>query len=336
MIRLFANATYDFLKLRRWTVWVAAAFSVPGLLLLLVRGVNYSIEFTGGTLIQLDSVQADAGRLRTALTAGGLQGADIQRFGGEGSFLIRARLSAEQAPSDAAAQETAAAVVRALEADLGAGQFQVVRTEAITPKVGRELQSKALIALLVSFVATLMYLAVRFEWRFGVAAVLTTAHDIIATIAYISYLNLEIALVVVAAVLTVVGYSLNDTIVIFDRVRENLKKYRRKNLSDILNLSINETLPRTVLTGGTTIATALVLSFFAGEVIRPFALVMTFGIIVGTVSSMFIASPLLLWIEQRWPGADAAGVRALGVSVPATPAAPPGPPREARKPQPAR
>jgi preprotein translocase subunit SecF len=336
MIRLFANAKYDFLKLRRWTLWVAGAFAIPGLLLLLVRGVNYSIEFTGGTLIQIDSVRGgDAGTLRAALSGAGIEGADIQRFGGEGSFQIRARLSATQERTEAAAQQTADAVVKALEGTLGAGQFLVVRTEAIGPKVGRELQSKALIALLVSFVATLMYLAVRFEWRFGVAAVLTTGHDILATLAFMSYLHLEIGLVVVAAVLTVVGYSLNDTIVIFDRVRENLRKYRRRGLADVLNLSINETLPRTILTGGTTIATALVLSFFAGEVIRPFALVMTFGIIVGTASSMFIASPLLLWIERRWPGTDAAGVRALGVAVPPTPA-PAAPARESRKPQPAR
>jgi preprotein translocase subunit SecF len=337
MIRLFANAKYDFLSLRRWTIWVAGAFAVPGLLLLLVRGVNYSIEFTGGTLIQIDSVRgADAGMLRTALSGAGIEGADIQRFGGEGSFQIRARLSAAQEPTEAAAQQTADAVVKALEGTLGAGQFLVVRTEAVGPKVGRELQFKAIIALLASFVATLVYLAVRFEWRFGVAAVLTTAHDILATLAFMAYLHLEVGLVVVAAILTVVGYSLNDKIVIFDRVRENLKKYRRRNLSEILNLSINETLPRTVLTGGTTIATGVVLSFFAGEVIRPFALVMTFGIVVGTLSSMFIASPLLLWIEQRWPGTDSAGARALGVAVPGSPppAAPPA--RESRKPQPAR
>src|SRR2546422_990983 len=148
-----------------------------------------------------------------------------------------------------------------------------------------------------------------------------TAHDILATVAFIRYLDLEVSLVVVAAVLTVLGYSLNDTIVIFDRVRENLRKYRRQDLLDILNLSVNETLPRTILTGGTTLATALVLSFFAGEVIRPFALVMSFGIIVGTFSSIYVASPLLLWIERHWRGEDAREARLLrptpGESVPA-------------------
>jgi preprotein translocase subunit SecF len=184
--------------------------------------------------------------------------------------------------------------------------------------------------------ATLIYLAVRFEWRFGVAAVLATGHDILATIAFMSYLKLEVGLVVVAALLAVLGYSLNDKIVIFDRVRENLRKFRRQNLLEILNLSINETIPRTVLTGGTTIATALVLSFFAGAVIRPFALVMSFGIIVGTLSSMFIASPILFWIEARWPGKDARGARILTGPGGQAAAPPPAPRREPHKPQPTR
>lgn len=342
MIRLFANAKFDFLRVRRATLLISAAFIIPGLLLLLVRGLNYSIEFTGGTLIQIDSVKnADAAVLRTTLNDAGIPGADIQRFGSPQAFQIRARLGSGEDVSEAAAQATADAVVKALDAKLGKGQYIVIQTEAIGPKVGRELQAKALIAVVVSFLATLVYLAVRFEWRFGVAAVLTTGHDILATLAFISYLRLEVGLVVVAALLTVLGYSLNDKIVIFDRVRENLRRYRRRNLYEILNLSINETIPRTMLTGGTTIATALVLSFFAGEVIRPFALVMSFGIIVGTASSMWIASPILLWIERRWPGQDARGARALAGPDAGTPAAPvaspaPAPAREVRKPQPAR
>ena len=147
---------------------------------------------------------------------------------------------------------------------------------------------------------TLIYLAFRFEWRFGLAAVVATAHDVLATVAFIRYLDLEVSLVVVAAVLTVLGYSLNDTIVIFDRVRENLRLRGRGNFVEVLNRSINETLPRTILTGGTTLATALVLSFFAGEVIKPFALVMAFGIVVATFSSIFVASPVLLAIAKKW------------------------------------
>jgi preprotein translocase subunit SecF len=194
-------------------------------------------------------------------------------------------------------------------------------------------------AILLSFVVTLIYLAVLFEWRFGLAAVVATAHDVIATLAFISVMHLEVSLIVVGAVLTVVGYSLNDTIIIFDRVRENLRKYRRQNLYEILNLSINETLPRSVLTHGTTIATTLSLLILAGEVIRPFAWVMSFGIFTGTFSSIYIAAPVLLWIEKRWPGEDARGARAFGSRAPATPpvSAPPAtPPSQPRTPQPAR
>src|SRR2546425_5530860 len=239
-------------------------------------------------------------------------------FGSAREFVVRARLEGQEG-GDADTEATAQAVTRALDEGLGAGRYRIERTEAVGPKVGRELQGKAGMAILFSFVTTLIYLAFRFEWRFGLAAVLATAHDILATVAFIRYL--EVSLVVVAAVLTVLGYSLNDTIVIFDRVRENLRKYRRQDLLDILNLSVNETLPRTILTGGTTLATALVLSFFAGEVIRPFALVMSFGIIVGTFSSIYVASPLLLWIERHWRGEDAREARLLrptpGESVPA-------------------
>lgn len=312
MIRLFADAKYDFIAQRRWVYLASAAFLVPGLLLLLVRGANYSIEFTGGTLIQIETTRpVDVGVLRQALTASGIHGSDIQSFGSDREFAIRARLSAEQERSEAAAQATTRAVARVLDGAVGADGYRIMRTEAMTPKVGRELQRNALIAVLFSFAGTLIYVAFRFEWRFGVAAVLGTAHDLLATVAFIAYLNLEVSLVLVAAVLTVKGYSLNDKIVIADRVRENLRKYRRQNFYEILNLSVNETLPRTILTGGTTLATTIVLSFLAGEVIRPFALVMSFGIVVGTLSSMFISSHLLLWIEQRWPGQDARGVRAL-------------------------
>jgi preprotein translocase subunit SecF len=186
----------------------------------------------------------------------------------------------------------------------------VDRVEAVGPKVGGELRQKALTAILLSFVATLLYLAFRFEFRFGVAAVVATAHDILTTLAFIKYMNLEVSLVVVGAILTVVGYSLNDTIIIFDRTRENLHKYKRDDLLGILNRSINETLPRSVLTHGTTIATTVALLLFAGEVIRPFAWVMTFGIFTGTFSSIYIAGPILLWIEQKWPGKEARGVKA--------------------------
>jgi preprotein translocase subunit SecF len=311
MIRVFANANYDFIRLRHWAYGLTAAIIVPGLILILATGLNYSIEFTGGTLVEVTMRQASSsGAIRSALDRGGLHNAEIQQFGSPTEYVIRARLSAVEAVSQREAERTSAEVSAALTSAFGANSFTVERVEAVGPKVGGELRQKAISAILLSFLATLVYLAFRFEFRFGIAAVLATAHDILTTLAFIKYMNLEVSLVVVAAILTVVGYSLNDTIIIFDRVRENLHKFKRHDLEGILNRSINETLPRSVLTHGTTMVTTMALLIFAGEVIRPFAWVMTFGIFTGTFSSVYIASPILLGIEKRWPGKDARGVRA--------------------------
>ena len=316
MIRVFATANYDFIGLRRTAYVLSAALIVPGLLLMLARGLNYSIEFTGGTLVQVTlRAGIDAGQVRQAVTAGGLASAEIQNFGSAREFVIRARLGLAGPATEQEAQRTAEQVRAALAQSFGDDAFRVERVEAVGPKVGSELRQKALIAILLSFLATLVYLAFRFEWRFGVAAVLATGHDILATIAFTRYLDLEVSLVVVSAILTVIGYSLNDTIVIFDRVRENLHKYKRDDFTGILNRSVNETLPRTVLTGGATLLALLALLFLAGEVIRPFAWVMLFGVVVGTFSSIYIASPVLLAIEKRWPGHEARGVKARVVAA---------------------
>ncbi len=330
MIRLFANANYDFISYRRYAYALTALLIIPGMILLALRGLNYSIEFTGGTMVQVQTVKVvSAADLRAALDATGLKGAEIQNFGAPNEFQIRARLAGVRQASDSqegGTQEVAREVAQALAAKLGEGQFTVRHFEAVGPKVGRELQGKAGLAILFSFVVTLIYLAFRFEWRFGLAAVLATVHDILTTIAFIRYLNLEVSLVVVGAVLTMVGYSLNDTIIIFDRVRENLRKFRRQNLYQILNLSINETLPRSILTHGTTMATTLALVLLGGEVIRPFALVMTFAIFTGTFSSIYIAAPILMYIEKRWPGKDERGARAFtGRTAAETPGPPPAP-----------
>jgi preprotein translocase subunit SecF len=224
-----------------------------------------------------------------------VSGAELQRFGGPNQFLVRI--------GTAEGTEASAAVAVAVERVAGRDGYRIERSEGIGPKVGSELRQQAATAILLSFVATLAYLAYRFEWRFGLAAIVATAHDILATIAFIAVLRLEFSLIIVAAILTVVGYSLNDTIVIFDRVRENLRRPDREGFVALLNRSVNETLPRTVLTGGTGLATLIALAIFGGDVIRPFALVMFFGIFTGTFSSIFIAAPVLLWIERRWPGA---------------------------------
>src|SRR5215207_1225309 len=319
MLRLFSNANYDFIGVRRYAYIVTAAILLPGLLYLLIAGLNYSIEFTGGTLLQVQSkTQVHVAELRSGLDREGIHGAEIQNFGAENEYVIRARVA--KPGSDANDTQTTANAVRAaLDKVLGLGNYTVVRTEAVGPKVGGELRQKAFLAIFLSFFAVLAYLAYRFEWRFGLAAVIATAHDILATIAFIGMLRLEVSLTVVAAVLSMVGYSLNDTIIIFDRVRENLHRYKHDSFEQILNRSVNETLPRSVLTHGTTMATLLALTIFGGEVIRPFALVMFFGVFVGTFSSIYIASPVLMAIEKRWPGPAARGHLATKKPVPATP-----------------
>jgi preprotein translocase subunit SecF len=326
MLRLFSNAKYDFIGLRAYAYGVTALILIPGLLFLLIKGLNYSIEFTGGTLLQIQSKKTvDVAHLREGLDREGIHGAEIQNFGAENEYVIRARVA--KPGSDANdTQATANAVGHALDNVLGAGNYVVARTEAVGPKVGGELRQKAFLAIFLSFFAVLAYLAYRFEWRFGLAAIVATAHDILATIAFIGVLRLEMSLTVVAAVLSMVGYSLNDTIIIFDRVRENLHKHKHESFEQILNRSVNETLPRSILTHGTTLATLLALAIFGGEVIRPFALVMFFGVFVGTFSSIYIASPVLMAIEKRWPGPAARGHLAPKKSTP--------PPPTGRKPQP--
>ncbi len=310
MTRFFANANYDFIGFRKYAYGLTAAILVPGLIFLAVFGLHYSIEFTGGTLVQVRTEQpVDVGQLRAALDAQGIPGAEIQSFGSAQDFTIRARVAKEGTDADDT-QATALAVSAALDATLGAGTYTILNSGGVGPKVGAELRTQAFMAIFLSFFAVLAYLAWRFEWRFGLAAVGATAHDILATIVFIAVMRIEVSLVVVGAVLSMVGYSLNDTIIIFDRVREDLHKYKRDDFASVLNRAVNETLPRSVLTHATTLATLTALAVLGGEVIRPFALVMFFGVFTGTFSSIYIAGPLLLYIEQRWPGADARGVKA--------------------------
>ena len=189
-----------------------------------------------------------------------------------------------------------------IEAAFPGRSFEVVRTELVGPKIGAELQQKAALAILFSFVLTLIYLAIRFELRFGVAAVIATIHDSLITLGFLAAFRLEIALPTVAAILTIIGYSLNDTIVVFDRIRENLNKKggRREEPMSLVNRSINETLPRTILTSGTTLAVLMALLVLGGAVLRDFTLILILGVVVGTYSSIFVASPALLEIQKRW------------------------------------
>jgi preprotein translocase subunit SecF len=261
--------------------------------------LRYGVDFTGGTQIRLAIAgQNSVGDLRPIIDPL-YPGADIRSLGDTErghEYMIRTQQVGD-ATSGAADQ-----IPRALAERFGEEAITVESADAVGAKVGSELQIRAIIAILVSFAATLIYLAFRFEWRFGAAAVIATVHDILLTLGLISLLQLEVALPMVAAVLTIVGYSLNDTIVIFDRIRENLAgPLRREGFENVLNKSINDTLPRTVLTSSTTLVTLMSLYLFGGVVIREFALILIVGVLLGTYSSIFVASPALLEIEKRWP-----------------------------------
>jgi preprotein translocase subunit SecF len=306
MLRLLHGTNYDFIRYWKHAVGITVAFVAAGFLMLALHGgYNYSVEFTGGTLVQVQFANPPGiAAVREAVSAAGFPGAGVTEFGGPNEYAIRAQsASGGQAADTATVDETAKRIEAGLRARFGndTTALKVIREEYIGPRVGNELKGQALKAILLSFVVTLIYLAIRFEWRFGLACILATSHDILATLAFIAMLDLEVSLTVVAAILSVIGFSLNDTIVIFDRVRENLHKQRKESLREVLNRSINETLPRSILTNVTTLAASLALLIFAGEIIRPFAWVMAFGIFTGTFSSIYVGGALLLWIEHKWP-----------------------------------
>jgi preprotein translocase subunit SecF len=303
MFRILHDTKFDFIKWWRHAAVLTIVFILVGLSSFIFKGgVNYSIEFTGGTLVQVKFTQPpDPAELRAVIGE-----AEITQFGNATEYTLRLQGTQEIAQQASAAEGVAKQVEAKLRAKYGDG-FTIVRTEAVGPKVGAELARGAVIAMLLASLVTLVYLAIRFEWRFGLSAVLSTAHDVLITLAFIKLFHIEVSLTVVAAILTLLGYSGNDTIIIFDRVRENLKKSRKEPLYDTLNRSINETLPRSILTHVTTLAATLTLLIFAGSVLRPFSLVMTFGIFVATFSSIYVASPILLYIERKFPRKDLAG-----------------------------
>jgi len=300
-MRLFDQAHYRFIESRKKAYVVSAIVLLVGISGMIYNIVsigswqNYGVDFTGGSVIQVHFEQpTTAAQLRAAL--GGVDAPPISRFGEENEFTIRMPLQDENI--DAVVQ----GVTDQLEVSFGAANFRVLRTESVGPTIGAELEQKAVLAILFSFVLTLIYLAFRFETRFGLAAVIATVHDIMIALGFIALFRVEIALPTVAAILTIVGYSLNDTIVVFDRIRENLnaKGGRKEDPVDLVNRSINETLPRTVLTSGTTLAVLLALLILGGAVIRPFTIVLILGVVIGTYSSIFVASPALLEIQKRF------------------------------------
>lgn len=304
MFRILHDTTIDFIKAWKITSIVTLLFIVPGLIVVAFSGYRYSIEFTSGTLMQVNfTAPPDVAKIRSTLSDAGIPSAEIAQFGTNREFVIRAQDEQQVAEQSAGSESVANDISAALTEAFGDGSFTVARTETVGPKVGGELRQKAGLAIFLSFFVTLGYLAYRFEWRFGLAAVVATSHDLLATLVFIRYAQLEVSLIVLGAVLTMIGYSLNDTIIIFDRAREDLRKKRKESLRQTLNRAVNETLPRSVLTHATTIATLLALTILGGPVIRPFALVMMFGVATGTFSSIYVAPVILLWIERKWPRA---------------------------------
>lgn len=257
-------------------------------------GLNYGIDFSGGTLVHVRFAQpAPVGDVRAAVEATGLDGVVVQGVGQEErEYQVRAATGAEE-ESD----RTAARLQEGLRAKFADG-FEVMRVEAVGPKVGADLWRRAALAVLAATVMMGVYIAVRFDLRFGLGAAVAVLHDVLITLAALSLTDMEFDLSTVAALLTVVGYSVNDTVVISDRIRENLRKMKRESLAKVMNVSINETLTRTIITGTTAIVATAVLFWLGGPVIHSFAFTMLVGFIVGTYSSIFVASPIVLYLER--------------------------------------
>lgn len=270
---------------------LAITMSIVGMLLSLglffTRGINYGVDFKGGSMIEVQtkSGPANIAGLRETLGKLGIGGIQIQQFGAPTDVLIRIE---QQKGGDAEQQDALKKVITAL----GDGYTQR-RIEVVGPAVSGELKQTGIIAVLASLLAIVAYVWFRFEWQFAVGAIVALVHDVLMTIGIFSLFQLEFDLSIVAALLTILGYSVNDTVVVSDRIRENLRKFKRMDLNELLDLSINETLSRTILTGCTALAVLLALYIFGGEVIRNFNFAMLFGVLIGTYSSIFIAAPLL-------------------------------------------
>lgn len=272
------------------------------LLAFATMGLNYGVDFKGGSMIEVQarSGSADVAMLRDKLGKLGLGAVQIQSFGGPSDVLIRLE---EQPGGEATQQEALRKVVDAL-----GDQFVQRRVEVVGPAVSSELRMTGFIAVGAGLLAIVAYVWFRFEWQFAVGAIVALTHDVLLTIGIFSVLQLEFDLSIVAALLTILGYSVNDTVVVSDRIRENLRKFKRMDLNELLNLSINETLSRTILTGVTAIVVLISLYIFGGEVMRNFNFAMLLGVVIGTYSSIFIAAPLLgyLGVKRDWSAGKAA------------------------------
>ena len=256
------------------------------------KGLNYGIDFKGGTLIELRSTNTDVSSIRNSLNDMNLGDVNVKKFGKEGDFLIKVE---EQGDNNNLIPKIKQKLSDSLNSEIN---FR--RVENVGPKVSAELLQSGIIAITLSLAAMLFYIWVRFEWQFSVGAIVALFHDVVITLGVFSLLSLEINLSIIAAVLTIVGYSMNDTVVIYDRVRENLGKYHKLEIANIANLSINETLARTIITSVTTLLALFSIFILGGEILRGFSFAMILGVFIGTYSSIFVASPILKFFKVSY------------------------------------
>jgi preprotein translocase subunit SecF len=325
------NTRVRFVRWRFPAMLLSAVLMLASIGGLFYPGLNFGIDFRGGILLEVRTPgPADLGSMRTNLNQLGLGEVALQEFGAETDVLIRI---ARQEGDEQAQQAAVVAVQNALDELIGEG-ISYRRTELVGPKVSEELLQAGIMATVLAMVAVLVYIWFRFEWQYGVGAVFALVHDVVLTLGLFALLQLEVNLTTVAAVLTIVGYSLNDTVVIFDRVRENLRRYRTMAIPELLDVSMNETLARTLMTSLTTLLALVSLYMFGGEVIRGFTLAMIWGVIIGTYSTIYVSTPTLIYLNLRSIGAKAEAREEIGNEVvpavegpvPPPPPAPPTPP----------
>ncbi len=290
------NLKIDFVGYRFITFLIAMIISVGTIGTMMVKGINYGIDFEGGYIVEVRTPEKmDVTDLREKLNQLNLGEASIQNFGGERDLLIRVERKTEEGASEQAAQEKAIGAIKSVIGE----NADYRRIETVGPKVGSELISNSLKAVGFALLAMLLYIAIRFEWQFAICGIVALAHDTIAVLGIFSVLPFEFNETAIIAILITAGYSMNDTIVIFDRIRENIRKYRKMELAELINKSVNETLSRTILTASTTLIALLALYFWGGKVISSFSLPIIIGILVGSFSSICLAAPLLLYLNIK-------------------------------------
>jgi len=260
---------------------------------IIFKGLNYGIDFKGGTLIELRTDNTNASAIRTLLNEMNLGDVNVKKFGKDGDYLIKV----EQKENDN--NKIIPKIKNNLSDNLN-NEVNFRRVENVGPKVSSELLQSGIIAISLSLAAMLFYIWIRFEWQFSIGSIIALFHDVVITLGIFSVLSLEINLSIIAAVLTIVGYSMNDTVVIYDRIRENLNKFNRLNISEIADLSINDTLARTIITSVTTLLALLSIFILGGEILRGFSFAMILGVVIGTYSSIFVASPMLKFFKVTY------------------------------------